>query len=1482
MEAFWTLFCNAAKCSGDNAKNGCGLVINPYSCINQILVISIDALLLLVFLVILICKSCSSKKSIAPSQSAHSSPLRIAAASFNGLLSLGYFSFGIWIIYEKTKTEQTVLPLHEWLTVLFHGLGWLLLSLTVSIRKLYFPFVGLTRFYAVIGSLFAGFLFISCVWEVLVKKLVTVGLILDILSLPGAILLLLCVLERQDHGDSNGALYEPLQGREPEETVELKDDITPFAYAGLPSKLTFWWLNPLMKKGKHKILQEDDIPLLRREDRAETCYSRFMERIQKNKKDGSSDASSMLWAIVYVERKGILASGILALIKVLALATGPLFLSTFVKLVLGEQAFEYEGYALTAGLFLVKCLESFSERQWYFQTQLIGLRVRSFLSAAICGKQLKISNAAKITHSPGEIVTLVTSDAYRIGEFPYWFHQIWSTSLQLCLALAIVYYAVGLATLAALVVIILLVVGSSPLAKLQHKYQKKLMEAQSRRVKATTEALANMKVLKLYAWETHFKDVVEKLRKEESEWIDKVLAQKGYYLVLFWSSPILVPAVTFWVCYLLGISLNAGNVFTFLASLRIVQEPVRLIPDVVGAFIQAKVSFYRIVNFLETPELQNKNVKQKKREWGLDEAAVIVDATEISWDSNLSSVKATLRNVNLTVKPAEKVAICGEVGSGKSTLLATILGEVAYVNGTVQVHGRMAYVSQTAWIQTGTIQENILFGSPMESARYLETIRRCALEKDLEMLPFGDLTVIGERGVNLSGGQKQRIQLARALYQDADVFLLDDPFSAVDAHTATSLFNEYVMEALSGKTVLLVTHQVDFLPAFNSILLMSSGEILRTGSYDHLMALSPEFQDLVNAHNTTAGSNQQIEGPLSRKERYSKEEIEKIEVKESFEASSGDQLIKEEEREVGDTGLKPYIQYLKHDKGFLYFTISMLAHAIFIIGQLAQNYWLASIIGNSSVSSAELNSVYTGIGLLIAVILLFRSYIVVRLGISASESISTQLLQSLFRAPMSFYDSTPLGRILSRVSADLNIIDTDVAFRMNIAFGSTMNAYSSYVILIFLTWPTAFIVIPMIYLTIVIQKYYYASSRELMRLDGTTKSFLASHVAESIAGVMTIRAFGEEDRFFSKSLRLIDANASQEFHTFSAKEWLVQRLEILCAIVLSSSALAITLLYLGSSYSGFTGMALLYGLSLNVFLVTAVQFQCILSSLLISVERVEQYMHIKSEAPEVIEGYRSDSNWPSTGNLRICDLKVRYRPGAPLVLRGISCNIEGGHKVGIVGRTGSGKTTLISTLFRLVEPTEGKIIVDDLDICKIGLHDLRSHFGVIPQDPTLFDGTVRYNLDPLAEHTDDEIWKVLGKCQLREAVQEKDNGLNSLVVQDGSNWSMGQRQLFCLGRALLKRRRILVLDEATASIDNATDSILQRTIRTEFADCTVITVAHRVPTVVDCTMVLGMSDGKLVEYDEPMKLINKEGSLFGQLYKEYWFRTANASNYLEG
>ncbi|CAN1778433.1 ABC transporter C family member 10 [Linum perenne] len=871
------------------------------------------------------------------------------------------------------------------------------------------------------------------------------------------------------------------------------------------------------------------------------------------------------------------------------------------------------------------------------------------LSASIYKKQIRLSNAAKASHSPGEIVNYVTADAYRIGEFPYWFHQIWSTTVQLTLAIAIVYSAVGLAgTSAAVISIVLIVIPTYPMVKWQHKYQRMLMAAQDKRLKGISEALANMKVLKLYAWENHFRNVIQSLRNEEFLWISRVLSLKGHQMVLFWSSPIVVPVVTFWASYLFGIPLSASNVFTTLSSLRLLQEPIRLIPDVVGVFIEAKVSLDRIVRFLEAPELQN-----------------------------------------------------------------------------VEVYGKIAYVSQAAWIQTGTI--------------------RCSLVKDLEMLPFRDMTQIGERGVNLSGGQKQRVQLARALYQNADVYLLDDPFSAVDAHTATDLFNRYVMEALSGKTVLLVTHQVDFLPAFDSIL---------------------------------------IQDPRTRK--------------------------------------------------------------------------------------ANLLTVYSAIGGIMAVILIIRPRVVVLLGCGTSKSIFSKLLVSLFRAPMSFYDSTPLGRVLSRVSADMSIVDLEMAFKSTITLGSTMSTYSIFAVLAFLSWPVLFVIIPMVYLSIILQRYYVASSKELMRINGTSKSTLASHLAESIAGSVTIRAFGEEESMFAKNLELIDRNASPYFHSFSANEWLVQRLEFLCAIILSSTTLAMAMLDLGASASGFIGMELSYGLSLNMFMLVSVQFQCLLSNLIISVERLEQYTHIASEAPEVIPNNRPQPTWPAIGKLEISNLKVRYRQNAPLVLKGISFTVEGGHKVGIVGRTGSGKTTLISALFRLVEFEQGKIIIDGINISSIGLHDLRSHLAIIPQDPTLFIGTVRYNLDPLSQHTDQEIWKVLEKCHLRDAILEKEERLNAPVAQDGSNWSMGQRQLFCLGRAILKRSRILVLDEATASIDNATDSILQKTIKSEFEDCTVITVAHRIPTVMNCNKVLGISDGKVVEYDEPVELMKRESSLFAQLVKEYW------------
>ncbi|GMJ04421.1 multidrug resistance-associated protein 14, ATP-binding cassette C10 [Hibiscus trionum] len=1481
-ESAWILFCNNSNCSNETGKtcsSGFAAILNPYSCLNHAFIISVDMLLLLVALVIIFCKL-SSKKITTNPQSQSISSLPVFSAIYNGILSVAYLALGIWTIFQKLDMDHTVLPMDGWLVLLFQGLSWLGLAISVSMKELNLPCTIAVKSCSTFAFLHAVFLCISSLLEAIADNTVSIKIILDVSSFPGSILFLSCAFRVYGSKDTdpNGdfdACYAPLQGEEHDSTDEtsFNYNITPFANAGVLSKMSFWWLNPLLHKGKEKILENDDIPTLQPACRAKACYLKYIDQLSEQKRRKSSGSTSMLSIIVYSHWKAMLTSGFFALIKVLTLSTGPLFLRAFIAVVQGKEAFKYEAYLLTLGLLIAKCLESFSERQWFFMTRMVGLQLRSMLSAAIYQKQLQLSNAAKMNHSPGEIVSYVTVDAYRIGEFPYYFHQIWATSLQFCLALFIVYSSVELATFAALAAIILIVVASYPLTKSQLKYYKKIMLAQDKRLKAIAEALTNMKVLKLHAWETHFKNVVESLRKDEFKWISGILSQKGYQLVLFWSSPVIVPAVTFWTCYLLGVQLNASNVFTFLASLRIVQEPIRLIPDIVQAFIGAKVSLDRIVEFLEAPELGSRKSEQKCHDKNFDHS-ILIKCNEISWDINPSS-KPAMRNIDLVVKPGEKISICGEVGSGKSTLLAAALGEVPKCNGTVHVHGKMAYVSQTAWIQTGSIQENILFGSVMDPVWYQQVVETCCLVKDLEMLPFGDLTEIGERGVNLSGGQKQRIQLARALYQNADIYFLDDPFSAVDAQTATSLFNEYVMRALSDKTVLLVTHQVDFLPAFDSVLLMSAGEIVNAGTYDQLLASSKKFQDLVKAHNNTVESEMDISSSSNGRAMTSKDVIENVHVKEEPIMANAEQLIKQEERETGDTGFKPYLQYLRHHKGFLYFTLAILFHVVFIIGQVIQSYWLAyEIQGNSQVSKRELLTVFTVIGCSLAIFLLLRSFYVVLLGCGASESIFSKLLKSLFRAPMSFYDSTPVGRILSRVSSDLSTIDLEMAFKLSFTVGTTMNTYFIFFVLAVLAWPVAFVIIPMIYLTILLQRHYYASAKELMRINGTRKSSVASHLAESIAGAMTIRAFGGEDRFFLKNMNLIDANASPDFYNFSANEWLIQRLEILCAIVLSSSALSMTLIPLGSSASGLIGMALSYGLSLNAFLVISVKYQCFLSNDVVSVERLEQYMHIPSEAPEVIEANRPPHDWPCVGKVNIRNLKIRYRPNAPLVLHGISCIFEGGSKIGIVGRTGSGKTTFISALFRLVEPVDGEIIIDNLNICEIGLHDLRSHLGIIPQDPTLFGGSVRYNIDPLEQHTDSEIWEVLEKCQLREAVQAKEGGLNSIVVQDGSNWSTGQRQLFCLGRALLKRSRILVLDEATASIDNATDSIIQKTIRTEFDDCTVITVAHRIPTVMDCNMVLGISDGKLVEFDEPMKLMSKEGSLFGQLIQEYWSRSS--------
>ncbi|KAL2550570.1 ABC transporter C family member 10 [Forsythia ovata] len=869
MEDLWTVFCGASNCL-DNTNIPCGVslifVTRPSSCVHQVLIICFDILIFIMFLFTLFSKTVFKSKHVPAFRGISS--LRIISAIYNGFIGLINLSLGIWILEEQLRKTQALLPLNWWIMFMIHGLIWLLVGLSLSLMGQHFPRV-LLRTLSILAFLFAGITCGLSLYLDILEKEMSIEIISDILCLIGSGLMLLCAYKGYKYEDSNeNDIRTPLvvAANGSSETRP----VTPFAKAGFWSKMSFRWLTPLLKKGREKTLDDEDLPELHEDDKAQSCFLLFTEKSNRQKQINPSAQPSILKTILLCHWKDIFISGFFALLKTTTLSLGPLLLNGFIKVAEGKASFEYEGYLLAALLFLTKIIESLSQRQWYFRMRLIGLKVRSLLTAAVYRKQLRLSNSAKLMHSNGEIMNYVTVDAYRIGEFPYWFHQTWTTILQLSLALIILVRAVGLATIASMVVIILTVLCNAPLAKLQHKLQSKLMVAQDKRLKAISEALVNMKVLKLYAWETHFKHVIQNLRQIEEKWLSSVQLCKAYNVFLFWSSPILISTATFGACYFLGIPLSASNVFTFVATLRLVQDPIRLIPDVIGVVIQAKVSFARVVNFLGAPEMETANVRVKSN-----------------------------------VKPGEKIAICGEVGSGKSTLLAAIIGEVPITQGTVQVYQTIAYVSQSAWIQTGSIRENILFGSALNNKRYQDTIERCSLVKDFEMLPYGDLTEIGERGVNLSGGQKQRVQLARALYQNADIYLLDDPFSAVDAHTAKSLFNEYVMGALSGKTVLLVTHQVDFLSAFDTVLLMSDGEILRAAPYSQLLSSSQEFKDLVNAHKQTGGFETLLE-VSSKRYAPSSGEIHKSYAEKKLKNSGHNQLIKQEEREVPEAMTETY------------------------------------------------------------------------------------------------------------------------------------------------------------------------------------------------------------------------------------------------------------------------------------------------------------------------------------------------------------------------------------------------------------------------------------------------------------------------------------------------------------------------------------------------------------------------------------------------
>ncbi|KAG6637775.1 ABC transporter C family member 3-like isoform X1 [Carya illinoinensis] len=1295
-------------------------------------------------------------------------------------------------------------------------------------------------------------------------------------------------------------IEEPLLNGDSSATNEAESNkptggetLTPYSTAGIFSILTFSWMGSLIAAGNKKTLDIEDVPQLASSESVVGAFPTFRNKLLAECGTNKGVTTlKLVKVLISTAWKEILLTAFLAMVYTLATYVGPYLIDTFVQYLNGRRDFKSEGYVLVSVFFTAKLAECISQRHWFFRVQQVGIRVRAVLVTMVYNKGLTLSCQSKQGHTSGEIINFMAVDAERVGDFTWYMHDPWMVLVQVAIALLILYKNLGLASVAAFVATILVMLANFPLGKLQEKFQDKIMESKDRRMKATSEILRNMRILKLQGWEMKFLSRITELRNTESGWLKKFVYTWAMTSFVFWGAPTFVSVVTFCACMLMGIPLESGKILSALATFRILQEPIYSLPDTISMIVQTKVSLDRIASFLRLDDLPSDVIERLPR-GGTDTTIEIVDGN-FSWD--LSSPNPTLKDINFKVQNGMRVAVCGTVGSGKSSLLSCILGEVPKISGIIKLCGTKAYVAQSPWIQSGKIEENILFGKAMDREKYERVLEACSLKKDLEILSFGDQTVIGERGINLSGGQKQRIQIARALYQDADIYLFDDPFSAVDAHTGSHLFKECLLGLLSSKTVVYVTHQVEFLPAADLILVMKDGRITQAGKYDDILNSGTDFMELVGAHKKALSALDSAEGGSVSKSTSTRKEVgnmastnevvEKQENKDNQDGKADDivgskgQIIQEEEREKGKVGFSVYWKYITMAYRGALVPFILLAQVLFQVLQIGSNYWMAWATSASqdvkpAVDNSTIIIVYVALAIGSSLCILVRATFLQMAGYKTATLLFNKMHECIFRAPMSFFDATPSGRILNRASTDQSAVDLNIASQTGAVAFSMIQLLGIIAVMSQVAWQVFIIFIPVIATCIWYQQYYISSGRELARLVGVCKAPVIQHFAETISGSTTIRSFDEESRFSETSMRLTDAYTRPKFHIAGAMEWLCFRLDMLSSITFAFSLFFLVSIPVGVIDPGIAGLAVTYGLNLNMLQAWVIWNICQLENKIISVERILQYTCIPSEPPLVTEENRPDHSWPSHGEVDIRDLQVRYAPHMPFVLRGLTCTLPGGMKTGIVGRTGNGKSTLIQTLFRIVEPTAGQIMIDGINISLIGLHDLRSRLSIIPQDPTMFEGTVRTNLDPLEEYADEQIWEALDKCQLGDEIRKKEGKLDSTVIENGENWSMGQRQLVCLGRVLLKKSKVLVLDEATASVDTATDNLIQETLQQHFSNCTIITIAHRITSVIDSDMVLLLNNGLIEEYDSPTRLLENKSSSFAQLVAEYTVRSSS-------
>ncbi|KAM3930652.1 ATP-binding cassette sub-family C member 10 isoform 2-T3 [Leptodactylus fuscus] len=1029
---------------------------------------------------------------------------------------------------------------------------------------------------------------------------------------------------------------------------------------------------------------------------------------------------------------------------------------------------------------------------------------------------------------------------------------------------------------------------------------KEMLKHKDARVKLVTELLSGMRVVKFYTWEEHFSRQVSRLREAELRSLRAIKLLDAVCVYLWAALPVLTSIITFITYVLLGHQLTAAKVFTSLALVGMLILPLNNFPWVLNGVLEAKVSLDRVQAFLDLPEqdmLRYYRVEAPSRD-----GCVVVEMRNatFSWGSEVKdsegSGSLTLFIQHLSVKKGMLLAVVGKVGCGKSSLLSAITGELRRLGGDLFVAHQefgFGFVAQESWIQFATIRENILFGKEYEERLYKEVLEACALTQDLSILPAGDQTEVGESGVTLSGGQKARVSLARAVYQEKDIYLLDDPLAAVDTDVAAHLMDRCILGILRQRTRILCTHRTELLQKADVIVLMEDGKIVCTGPPDEILprvqkspnlkSSSPQSTEDDSSVGPETADNEDKEpaaAPSSGMgEEEKKEGAVSLQVYLAYWRAVGAALgasvllallFMQASRNISDWWLSYWIATLSDDpknSSLVMLTPPVLAPSLLLFstgGLVTPVSWGQSMEQNTSADISFYLSVYGGIAAANSIFTALRALLFAFGTVRAATVIHKRLLQRVLRATVTFFDSTPVGRIINRFSSDLYCVDDFLPFMLNIFLANVFGLLGMLVMISYGLPMILPILVPLAILYYYIQRFYRHTSRELKRLQSITLSPIYSHFSETLTGLTTIRATRHAERFAEECESRMELNQRCLFASNTAVQWLDIRLQMIGVIVVTAIAIIALIQHQRNAGDpGLVGLSLSYALSITGLLSGLISSFTQTEAMMVSVERAEEYATTLPSEPT--KGTMTvQPQWPQNGRIELRDAVLCYRPGLPNALDGVSFTIQAGEKIGVVGRTGSGKSTLFLALFRMMELNSGSVLIDGVSTRELNLDVLRSRLAIIPQDAFLLSGSVRENLDPLSHHTDMELLDVLRECHLQDLVSRM-GGLDANVGERGKNFSLGQRQLLCLARALLTDAKILCIDEATASVDHQTDHLLQATIREKFQERTVLTIAHRLHTIMDSDRVLVMHAGKVAELDSPTILSSSKDSHFYRL-----------------